>query len=271
MKRARPSVRDELLFTCGQWPSPSLAAPSPAAIAHTPDARGCRGAHLWCPVARRLMRNKRGRLPNCQRKDLNCANAEPSASEPGVGEALGFFSVHQRTNLGVLGLDGLDPCRDRMTLLFVNRDPREIDWHSLEEAAAACEADCRAVVLSLVTTQAPATGVRMETKTESCHFTWLETQNTVREFEEREMREKKPALLQKGSPTEDIRSTAGLWATLAPCSCALLPLLRKILILLLRGESTHPVPQQRGSLECSVSPGSLIRMKQCNLCHRVGS
>lgn len=53
------------------------------------------------------MRNKRGRLPNGQRKDLNCANAEPSASEPGVCEALGFFQFTKGLPLESWGLMAL--------------------------------------------------------------------------------------------------------------------------------------------------------------------
>lgn len=45
-----------------------------------------------------------------------------------------------------------------MTLLFVNPDPLEIDWHSQEEATTAKEANCWAVVLSFLTTQVHATG-----------------------------------------------------------------------------------------------------------------
>lgn len=58
-----------------------------------------------------------------------------------------------------MGLNGLGPGVGKMTLLFANSDPREIDWHFLEEATAAYEADRWALVLSLLTTQVHATGV----------------------------------------------------------------------------------------------------------------
>jgi len=55
-------------------------------------------------------------------------------------------------------LNGSDPGYRQMTLLFVNPDHREIGWHSLDEATAADEATCWALVLSLLITQVHATG-----------------------------------------------------------------------------------------------------------------
>lgn len=84
---------------------------------------------------------------------------------------------------------------DKMTLLFVDPDSREIDWHSLEEEAATYEPGWWALLLSFVTIQkVHIMSNRIEIITESQGFTWLEIQNKLREFIQREMRERrKPA------------------------------------------------------------------------------
>lgn len=66
--------------------------------------------------------------------------------------------VFQGSNLGIMELNGSDLGCRQMTLLFVNPDCREIGWHSLEEVTAADEADCWALVVSLLTMQVRAMG-----------------------------------------------------------------------------------------------------------------
>ena len=96
------------------------------------------------------MRKEKGIPSKLPEGDLKCSsNIKPLASEPEVCLELLFYQYIKGLTLGSWSLMALTWAMDKRPIVFVNPDPREIDRHSLEEAAAAYEVSCWALALSL--------------------------------------------------------------------------------------------------------------------------